>query len=290
MLFCFTTINLCKAQSRDLIMKIWQIKKELTISTELSAKLSVFNDKKCKLLKEIDNLETTYYNQLESGNDDNSLKSEIIHLYHKKSELIRSVKAEAIKLKNEAFFLELIEHIRPKDLQDFLELEILKVPHKEIFEQWLQSIKYTALGKKIEDFSLSDENGNEISTKNLRGKIVWIDSWASKCGPCIRKLKQIQQVYKKYNKNGFEILAVSWDYNKQGYMKTLQAAKQDWLKVMQKHQFNWLNVFDEDDRIMGSLLGSVGKNLLVDENGIIIGFDLHPLEIEGILENRSSGN
>ncbi|MDQ2177165.1 hypothetical protein [Marinifilum sp. D714] len=64
----------------------------------------------------------------------------------------------------------------------------------------------------------------------------------------------------------------------------MKEAKADWLKVMKKHEFNWMNVFDTGDQIMGGQFGSVGKNLLIDANGIIIGFDLHPLEIEALLE------
>ena len=55
-------------------------------------------------------------------------------------------------------------------------------------------------------------------------------------------------------------------------------------KLMNKHKFSWTNVFDDKDRLMGDQFGSVGKNLLIDEKGIIIGFDLHSMEIERILE------
>ncbi len=96
----------------------------------------------------------------------------------------------------------------------------------------------------------------------------------------------MKPIYKKFHFKGFEILALSWDYTVRGYIKTQEAAKVDWLKVMNKHKFTWLNVFDDKDRVMGGQFGSVGKNLLIDEKGIIIGFDLHPLEIEQILEGK----
>lgn len=112
-----------------------------------------------------------------------------------------------------------------------------------------------------------------------------IDFWASKCGPCIKKLKQIKSTYQKHQNKGFEILAVSWDYTVRGYVKSMKEAKADWIKVMRNHEFNWVNVFDTGDQIMGTPFGSVGKNLLIDEKGIIIGFDLHPLEIEEVLKN-----
>ncbi len=93
----------------------------------------------------------------------------------------------------------------------------------------------------------------------------------------------MKPLYSKFKDKGFVVLAVSWDYSKTGVIKSLADAKKDWNKVINKRGFNWLNVFDEGDKIMEGQFGSTGKNLLIDGKGIIIGFDLHPLEIEQIL-------
>ena len=286
-LFVFILLFYCVgnsfAQSRELIIQIWKVKEELKLSDESAKQAELFKEQKIEILSQIKKLETLYYQELESGSENKGLKKEILKFYVQKHQIIDAVKAEAIKNLDEALFLELLEHIRPKDLKELLKKDNLSTERIQIYKQWLESIQPTAIGSQLKNFELVDQNGSKVNTADLKGKIFWIDSWASKCGPCIKKLKQIKPTYNKYNSKGFEILAVSWDYTG-GYMKTLQESKADWIKVINKQQFNWLNVFDEGDQIMGGQFGSVGKNLLIDENGIIIGFDLYPLEIEVVLK------
>lgn len=269
------------AQSEDLFMQIWKAKEDVKLSAEAAKNFEHFKNQKMEILNQIKELESKYYKEQEK---DKELKSKILKLYSQKHHLIDEIKEQAIKNKDEALFLELMEHIRPKDLMKLLQDEKLNNARRDLYEKWLESIQHTAIGNQMKDFKLMDENSEEVNTADLRGKILWIDSWASKCGPCIKKLKQIKRAYEKYQPKGFEILAVSWDYTVRGYIKSMEEAKEDWIKVMKKHEFNWMNVFDTGDQIMGGQFGSVGKNMLIDEKGIIIGFDLHPLEIEAILE------
>lgn len=273
-------------QSEDLFMRIWKAKEEVNLSEKSLENFNEFKQEKTELLAQIKQLEDSYYKKLENGAKDEILKKKILKLYARKHHLIDDIKSQAVKNKDEALFLELTEHVRPKDLKAFLKNVKLSESQSELYKIWLDAIQFTANGSQLKGFALWDKNGTKVKTTNLKGKIFWIDSWASKCGPCIKKLKQMQSIYKQYHPKGFEIFALSWDYTLRGYIKTMDAAKADWIKVMNKHEFNWLNVFDTGDQIMGGQFGSVGKNILVDEKGIIIGFDLHPLEIERILEQK----
>ncbi|WP_321281009.1 TlpA disulfide reductase family protein [Marinifilum fragile] len=270
------------AQSEDLFMQIWKVKEDVKLSPNAAKSFEQFKNQKMEILNQIKDLEFKYYKEQET---DKELKSRILKLYTQKHHLVDEIKQQAIMNKDEALFLELMEHIRPKDLSKLLQNEKLNEARRTLYEKWLESIQNTAIGNQLKDFRLMDQNGEEINTADLRGKILWIDSWASKCGPCIKKLKQIKSTYQKHQPKGFQILAVSWDYTVRGYIKSMEEAKADWIKVMKKHEFNWMNVFDIGDQIMGTQFGSVGKNLLIDEKGIIIGFDLHPLEIEEVLKN-----
>jgi thiol-disulfide isomerase/thioredoxin len=285
-IFLLSITSASYAQSEDLFMQIWKAKEEVSLSEKSQERANQFKQDKTDILSKIKQLEDDYYQKLENAVSDEKLKEDILKLYRQKHHLIDEVKSQAIQSYDEALFLELREHIRPNDLSELLKSDKLSKSHRELYKNWFESIRTTAVGSQLKDFVLFDQDGSKVSTLDLKGKIIWIDSWASKCGPCIKKLKQIKPVYEKYHSKGFGIVALSWDYTLKGYMKTLDAARADWLKVMNKHKFSWLNVFDDKDKVMGGQFGSVGKNLMIDEKGIIIGFDLHPLEIEQILKEK----
>jgi peroxiredoxin len=283
-LFVFCIIfNDLSAQSRELLGKAWELKKELQLTDKASEHLKKFNAEKLELLKEIKGLESDYFAKYAEGNQDIDLKDKIRNLYNKKDALVNAVKKRAIVNEDEAFFLELMQHIRPKDLREFLKQSTLTDSHRSFYAYWLENLKYTEEGTQLKNFVLSDQQGKSVDTKEINGKTLWVESWASKCGPCIKKLKQMKPLYSKLKDKGFVVLAVSWDYSKTGVIKSLADAKKDWTKVINKHDFNWLNVFDHGDKIMEGQFGSTGKNLLVSSNGIILGYDLSVFEVEEFL-------
>ncbi len=276
-------INISNAQSKDLFLKIWKFKVQVSMSEQTSAKLEKFKNDKSDVLDKIAQLESEYY--ADEGRSE-EIKNQLLKLYKEKRKLVDSIKNEAINNQDEALFLDLVEFIRPEDLRKLLEFKNLDAERAKAYQQWLKEIANSEVGIKLKHFTLKNEEGELIKTEDLKGKIVWIDSWASKCKPCIKKLNQVKPVYNKYHHAGFEILAVSWDYTSSGYMKTTEAAKEDWKKIINRFDFNWINVFDEKDQIMNGYYGATGKNILVDKNGVIIAYDLKPLEIEQILEKE----
>lgn len=53
-------------------------------------------------------------------------------------------------------------------------------------------------GEEAPDFTLKDATGKEVSLKSLRGKIVYMDFWATWCGPCRMAMPAMQKLYEKY--------------------------------------------------------------------------------------------
>ena len=64
-------------------------------------------------------------------------------------------------------------------------------------------------------FSLSDLNGNEISTSSLQGKVVLINFWATWCPPCRAEMPSLNKLYLKLeNDKRFVFLFVNEDDDK----------------------------------------------------------------------------
>jgi cytochrome c biogenesis protein CcmG/thiol:disulfide interchange protein DsbE len=78
---------------------------------------------------------------------------------------------------------------------------------------WLQSAKYEPLtvGKAAPDFQLPDLNDKEIRLSDYRGKVVFLNFWATWCKPCREEMPSMEVLYKNFEKDGLVILAVSID-------------------------------------------------------------------------------
>jgi thiol-disulfide isomerase/thioredoxin len=84
-------------------------------------------------------------------------------------------------------------------------------------------------------------DGSTVSMKNLRGKVVVIDFWATWCGPCVAEMPKMKDLYAKYRGKGVEFIGVSLDQPKeQGGLDKLKAfVKENGIEWPQYYQGNF---------------------------------------------------
>ena len=74
-------------------------------------------------------------------------------------------------------------------------------------------LKAAAPGSSI-SFELDALQGDQkIKLADYKGKVVFVDFWASWCGPCKQSLPEFNKVYNTYKDMGFEIIAINLDEN-----------------------------------------------------------------------------
>ena len=61
------------------------------------------------------------------------------------------------------------------------------------------------------DFFLKDLNGNEVTLDDFKGKVLFVNFWATWCPPCREEIPGFVEAYAVYHEKGMEILGISLD-------------------------------------------------------------------------------
>ena len=67
------------------------------------------------------------------------------------------------------------------------------------------------IGSRLPEFSVKDLQGNELSSADLRGKVVLIDFWATWCQPCKQEMPGYQKLVDRYGSQGFAVVGFKFD-------------------------------------------------------------------------------
>jgi cytochrome c biogenesis protein CcmG/thiol:disulfide interchange protein DsbE len=78
---------------------------------------------------------------------------------------------------------------------------------------WLQSAKYEPLtvGKEGPDFSLPNLDETTVRLSDYRGKVVFLNFWATWCKPCREEMPSMEVLYRNFERDGLVVLAISID-------------------------------------------------------------------------------
>lgn len=78
---------------------------------------------------------------------------------------------------------------------------------------WMQSSKYEPLtvGKIAPDFELPDLVDKDVRLSDFRGKVVFLNFWATWCKPCREEMPSMEVLYKNFERDGLVVLAISID-------------------------------------------------------------------------------
>jgi peroxiredoxin len=78
---------------------------------------------------------------------------------------------------------------------------------------WMQSSKYEPLtvGKIAPDFALPDLVDKDVRLSDFRGKVVFLNFWATWCKPCREEMPSMEVLYKNFERDGLVVLAISID-------------------------------------------------------------------------------
>lgn len=131
----------------------------------------------------------------------------------------------------------------------------------DIFKKACAKWAKDAVGRPSPDFKGVDINGKEMSLRDFRGKYVYIDIWATWCGPCQKELPYLKELEKKYEGRNIHFVGLSIDQDKAKWEARVKSGA---LSGVQLH-IGTGSQFQADYRISG-----IPRFILLDPNGRII--------------------
>ncbi len=75
----------------------------------------------------------------------------------------------------------------------------------------LQGLNFSPLASAPIEFSLDNLQGKEISLKEHKGKWIWLNFWATWCGPCRMEMPELSKLYDDFAGKDFVVLGVATD-------------------------------------------------------------------------------
>ncbi|MGM0624802.1 MAG: redoxin family protein [Bacteroidota bacterium] len=119
-----------------------------------------------------------------------------------------------------------------------------------------------APGKKAPGFAYPNPQGDSIALRDFEGKPIYIDVWATWCGPCQHEIPYLESLYQDYKNTDIEIVSISVDEKRKAWMNFIEEENPGWLQL---HTGGWDCSLCADYHIAG-----IPRFLLIDRDGTII--------------------
>ncbi|MBI2350186.1 MAG: redoxin domain-containing protein [Deltaproteobacteria bacterium] len=79
-------------------------------------------------------------------------------------------------------------------------------------DDFLKKLNIKTFDKKVSapDFSLSDLHGNTVNLHDLKGKVVFLNFWATWCPPCRLEMPAMEKLHEEFRSQGLVVLAINY--------------------------------------------------------------------------------
>ncbi|MCB0428216.1 MAG: TlpA family protein disulfide reductase [Mangrovimonas sp.] len=123
--------------------------------------------------------------------------------------------------------------------------------------------------------------GGTTSLSDLKGSYVYIDVWATWCGPCKAEIPSLKEVEAKYHDRNIKFVSISVD-NGRGYRadtpeNAKAASKEGWKNMVAEKELGGIQLFADNDWqsefMLNYKVNSIPRFILIDPEGKIVSPD-----------------
>lgn len=149
---------------------------------------------------------------------------------------------------------------------------------KAIVERY-DKIKHLVQGKPSPTFNYENFKGGKTALEDLKGKYVYIDVWATWCGPCIAEIPSLKKLEHDYEGKNIEFVSISVD-DKNAY--------NTWRKMVTNKELGGSQLMADDNFeskfVQDYAIDAIPRFILLDPNGNIVSADAQRPSNENITE------
>ena len=119
-----------------------------------------------------------------------------------------------------------------------------------------------AAGEKAAAFKLTDLQGDSVSMADLRGKVVFLNIWATWCAPCREEMPSMEKLYERlHGDKDFVMLAVSQD----------TSSRDEVVAYVKKHGYHFDVLLDPKNAVAEAYnVSGVPETFIIDREGRIV--------------------
>ncbi len=136
-----------------------------------------------------------------------------------------------------------------------------KKVEKEITDEYRRWEKLEA-GNPSPDFSFWDLNDQVVTLKDLQGKFVYIDVWATWCGPCLMEIPHLKKLTETLKDRQIQFVSIC-----------MKDKKETWKSMVRAKELKGIQLFaenPEDDFFKSYRIDGIPRFILLNRNGIIV--------------------
>jgi thiol-disulfide isomerase/thioredoxin len=118
--------------------------------------------------------------------------------------------------------------------------------------------------------------GGNTSLADLKGKYVYMDIWATWCGPCIKEIPSLKKIEKQYEGKNIAFVSISVDEGR-GYKGDAAEAYKGWKKMVTEKELGGIQLMADNgfrsDFIQKYQINGIPRFILVGPEGNIVSGD-----------------
>lgn len=139
--------------------------------------------------------------------------------------------------------------------------------NKELKEKY-ETLKRIVKGSPSPTFDYENVDVGKTSLESLKGKFIYIDVWATWCGPCIAEIPALKEVEKAYHGKNIEFVSISIDERKDF---------EKWKKMVADKELKGIQLIADNDWksdfVKSYAIDGIPRFILIDTEGKIISAD-----------------